>query len=58
MAGEPFDHTLLARAGEQVIREVQPITDARASSDFRRELARVLTGRAFEECAAQAGCDL
>lgn len=55
MAGQPFDHTLLARVGEQVIRAVEPITDVRASADFRRELSRVVAGRALEECAAQAG---
>jgi CO/xanthine dehydrogenase FAD-binding subunit len=58
MGGRTFDHALLAEVCELVEREVQPISDVRASADYRRELSRVLTGRAFEECAAQAGCSL
>jgi CO/xanthine dehydrogenase FAD-binding subunit len=58
MAGRDFDQTLLAAACEQVSREVRPINDVRASAEFRRELSRVLAGRALEECALQAGCNL
>ena len=58
MAGREFDHSLLAEAGEEVMREVQPIADLRASEEFRRELSRVVAGRALEECAARAGCSL
>jgi carbon-monoxide dehydrogenase medium subunit len=56
MVGRALDHALLAEASESVTREVRPITDLRASADYRRELSRVLTGRALEECAAAAGC--
>lgn len=55
LAGREFGHTLLAEAGEEVMGLVQPITDQRASSEFRRELSRVMAGRALEECAAAAG---
>ena len=58
MAGRDFDHSLLAEVGEEVMREVQPIADLRASEEFRRELSRVVAGRALEECAALAGCSL
>ena len=58
MTGREFDHTVLAEVGEEVMREVQPISDVRATADFRRELSRVLIGRALEECAVQAGCSL
>jgi CO/xanthine dehydrogenase FAD-binding subunit len=40
------------------MREVDPISDQRASADYRRELSRVLTGRALEECARAAGVPL
>ena len=46
----------VAEAAEAVIREVSPITDVRASAAYRREMCRVLTRRALQECAAQAGC--
>jgi carbon-monoxide dehydrogenase medium subunit len=58
MIGRIFDHALLAEICESVMREVQPISDVRASADYRRELSRVLAGRALEECATQAGCSL
>ena len=58
MTGREFDHTLLAEAGEQVMREAQPVADLRASAEYRRELSRVMAGRAWEECAALPGCSL
>lgn len=58
LAGRELDHALLAAAGEEMMREVQPISDARASAEFRRELSRVVGGRALEECAVQAGGEL
>jgi carbon-monoxide dehydrogenase medium subunit len=58
MAGRPFDQKLMAAACEQVQRQVRPMDDIRASAEFRRELSRVLAGRALEDCAMQAGCTL
>jgi len=58
LAGHELDHSLLAAACEQVPREVRPIDDVRASAEFRRELSRVLAGRALEDCAIQAGWTL
>jgi len=58
MVGRTLDRALLAEACESVMREVRPISDLRASADYRRELSRVLAGRALEECAARAGCSL
>jgi CO/xanthine dehydrogenase FAD-binding subunit len=58
MAGRTLDRALLAEACESVGREVRPIGDIRASAEYRRELSRILTGRALEECAASAGCCL
>jgi len=55
ITGRELDHTLLAEAGDQVIREVKPVNDLRASAEFRRDLSRVLAGRALEECVEQAG---
>ena len=58
MAGREFDHALLAEVGEEVAREVQPVSDIRASAEYRREISRVLTERAMEVCAGGAGCTI
>ncbi len=58
MAGRVLDSALIAEAGESVMRDVCPIDDQRASADYRRELSRVLTGRALEACSATEGCTL
>ena len=58
MAGRILDQALLAEIGAEVAREVHPISDARASAEYRREICSVLTRRALEECSAPAGCSL
>ena len=58
MAGRILDQSLLAEIGAEVAREVSPISDARASAEYRREICSVLTRRALEECSAPAGCSL
>jgi carbon-monoxide dehydrogenase medium subunit len=58
MTGRLLDQSLLSEAGAMLMNEVQPISDLRASAEYRRELSRVLTGRAIEECAACAGYSL
>ncbi len=55
MQGRLFDRMLLAEAGGEVMRAVRPVSDVRASADYRREISRVLAERAFQACAAQAG---
>jgi carbon-monoxide dehydrogenase medium subunit len=54
-AGRVLDRALLAEIGDEVVRELRPITDHRASTEYRRKLAHVLTGRALGECVAHAG---
>jgi carbon-monoxide dehydrogenase medium subunit len=58
MTGRILDQALLAEIGAEVAREVSPISDARASAEYRREICSVLTRRALEECSAHAGCSL
>jgi carbon-monoxide dehydrogenase medium subunit len=58
LQGRTLDAEAIAQAAEGVMREVSPISDVRASAAYRREMCRVLTRRALEECAAQAGCAL
>ena len=58
MTGRTLDRALLAEIGAAVAREVSPISDARASAEYRREICSVLTRRALEECSAPEGCAL
>jgi probable selenate reductase FAD-binding subunit len=58
LAGQRLERDLLERVCDAVAREVRPITDLRASAEYRREMSLVLTRRALGECAAGAGCPL
>lgn len=58
LVGRKLDETLLAEVCDKVAREVSPITDVRASAEYRRAMSRVLTRRALEECATREGCGL
>jgi len=58
LTGHTLDRVLLAEVAEAVSREVQPITDVRATAGYRREMAAVLTRKSLEECAEQAECAL
>jgi len=50
LLGQQLNNSLLDRACDEVAREVRPITDIRASAEYRREMSRVLTRRALREC--------
>lgn len=56
--GRTFDADSIAAAADSVTREVSPITDLRASADYRRDMCRVLTRRALEDCSPELGCIL
>jgi carbon-monoxide dehydrogenase medium subunit len=58
LLGNTLNEDLLTRVGEAVRREVSPISDSRASAEYRREMSAVLVRRALRECAAQAGYKL
>jgi len=55
MTGQTLDAALITEASEEVGRAVSPISDIRASAEYRREMSVVLTARALRECAARAG---
>ena len=55
LAGRTLDQQVIAQASEEVAREVQPISDQRASAEYRREMSRVFAGRAIRECAEAVG---
>ena len=58
LLGSVLSEDLMTRVGEAVMKEVSPISDNRASAEYRREMSAVLARRALRECAAQAGCKL
>ena len=58
LTGLPLDKVLIAEIAEDAACEVRPISDVRASAEYRREMCVLLTRRALEECAAQSGCSL
>jgi carbon-monoxide dehydrogenase medium subunit len=58
LVGRKVDESALAEVCNEVARQVRPITDVRASAEYRRETVRVLVRRALEECAAGRGCPL
>ncbi|HIM56015.1 MAG TPA: xanthine dehydrogenase family protein subunit M [Candidatus Latescibacteria bacterium] len=55
LRGEKLTADLVAEAAAVAGAEARPISDQRASAEFRRELVRVLTGRMVEAARADAG---
>src|SRR5208282_2715848 len=53
LLGNTLNEDLLMRVGEAVGKEVNPISDSRASAEYRREMSVVLARRALRECFAQ-----
>jgi aerobic carbon-monoxide dehydrogenase medium subunit len=54
LVGEQPTAALLAEAAQIAAGEAKPISDTRASADYRRELVAVLTRRALDACVAEA----
>jgi carbon-monoxide dehydrogenase medium subunit len=50
LVGKTFSAGLIQMAADFAAEEISPITDIRASADYRREISRVLVRRALEEC--------
>jgi carbon-monoxide dehydrogenase medium subunit len=58
LAGRELDSSSIAEAAAEASREAQPISDIRASAEYRKEMTRALAARALRECALQAGRSL
>jgi carbon-monoxide dehydrogenase medium subunit len=58
LVGRKVDQNTLVEVCDEAAREVRPISDVRASAEYRREMCRVLARRALEECAGGTGCSL
>jgi carbon-monoxide dehydrogenase medium subunit len=53
--GKSFTPELIEQAGAKAAAEARPITDVRASADYRRQMVGVLTRRALLEAQKRAG---
>jgi aerobic carbon-monoxide dehydrogenase medium subunit len=58
LAGQKLTGALIERAGETAKRDTRPLSDVRASAEYRTEMTAVLVRRALAECAARAGYSL
>lgn len=52
LSGKVPDEGLIVRAADAAAEAAQPITDHRASAEYRRELVRVLTRRGLNSLSA------
>jgi carbon-monoxide dehydrogenase medium subunit len=50
LEGQLATDSLIRKVAETASDEITPITDVRASAEYRREISRVLVRRALEEC--------
>ncbi|MFH0914298.1 MAG: xanthine dehydrogenase family protein subunit M [Chloroflexota bacterium] len=53
LRGKPLEETLISQGAQLAAQEARPISDVRASAGYRREMVRVLTGRAIKEAMLQ-----
>jgi carbon-monoxide dehydrogenase medium subunit len=58
LLGQPITPELIERAAEAAAGEVRPITDIRASAEYRRAMSKVLVRRALGACAGRLGVSL
>jgi carbon-monoxide dehydrogenase medium subunit len=55
LEGKPLSETLIAQAAEAAAKEVNPPTDFLASSEYRREMVKVLVKRTLTAASASPG---
>ncbi|HMK23507.1 MAG TPA: xanthine dehydrogenase family protein subunit M [Terriglobales bacterium] len=51
LEGQIATEKVVSRAAEIASEDIAPISDVRASAEYRREITRVLVRRAFQECS-------
>lgn len=54
LAGQEITAEAIAAAADQAAREIRPFSDLHATADFKRHLARVITGRALRTAIERA----
>jgi CO/xanthine dehydrogenase FAD-binding subunit len=57
LVGRPFERDAIEAAAARAAEEARPVTDVRATAEYRREMSRVLVRRALAGCAAKLGRD-
>jgi carbon-monoxide dehydrogenase medium subunit len=55
LVGRVPDEAAIEEAAARAAAETRPVSDVRATAEYRREMSRVLVRRALEECAARLG---
>ena len=55
LVGRALDAAAIEAAAQRAAEEARPVTDVRATADYRREMCRVLVARALGECRARTG---
>jgi carbon-monoxide dehydrogenase medium subunit len=55
LSGQELSSEAITAAAEKAAREIRPFSDLHASADFKRHLARVITGRALRTAVDRAG---
>jgi len=58
LVGRILDRAAVDAAAEQATADARPVSDVRATAEYRRAMCRVLVARALGECAARAGREL
>ena len=54
LVGKKIDDSLIEKAAEMAREEISPISDIRASADYRREVTKVLVKRALQKAVSRA----
>jgi carbon-monoxide dehydrogenase medium subunit len=54
LRGAPLDETAITRAAQRAAAAARPTDDLRGSAEYKRDLVRVLTGRALRKAAERA----
>jgi len=55
LKGKKIDQELIQKSGEIASEETRPISDVRATAEYRKEMVKVFTGSALKEALARTG---